>query len=80
MFSFGALANGSSSLEVFAYANGGAINAGSAIRVSNGGSSGGDSCTFYITLALGHTISLYVNQGPTNTNANFNFFNGRLVQ
>ena len=80
MFSFGGLANGSNSFEVFAYKNGSAINAGSAIRVANGGANGGDSCTFYITLAASDTISLYVNQGPTNTNSNFNFFNGRLVQ
>ena len=80
MFSYGALANGSSALEVFAYKNGAGIGSGTYIRVANGGNAGGASNTFYITLSASDTISLYVSQGPTNTNGNFNFFNGRLIQ
>jgi hypothetical protein len=79
LFSAQGLANGADSFEVFPRKNNTQIGSGTAIRVANGGNAGGGSTVFYLTLAANDTVDLYVNQGPTNTNGNFNGFSGRLV-
>lgn len=79
LFSAQGLANGTSSLEVFPRKNSTQIGAGTAIRVANGGNSGIGTTVFYLTLAANDTVDLYVTQGPTNTNANFQGFTGQLV-
>jgi len=79
LFSFQALANSSNSLEIAPRKNGTQIGSGTMLRVANGGNSGGSASVFYATLAANDTVDLYVTQGPTNTNANFQGFTGRLV-
>jgi hypothetical protein len=79
LFSAQALANGTNSLELFPRKNSTQIGAGTAIRVASGGASGIGTTVFYLTLAANDTVDLYLTQGPTNTNANFQGFTGRLV-